>query len=108
MVGGGKAAAAMARAVVEVLSPALTPSPTSAAALSLTGHVVTKYGHLESRFGSTIVDTNNAEATVTVAEAAHPVPDEAGVSATTTMLRCALPACHRVNLQRAPNTRRLV
>lgn len=66
VVGAGKAAASMARAV-EVAWPDV----------DISGVVVTRYGH------STSTDR------ITVREASHPVPDEAGLSAAHEVLRAA-------------------
>ncbi|MFC2031683.1 glycerate kinase, partial [Chloroflexota bacterium] len=66
VVGGGKAATAMASAVYSVFGDRLTG-----------GLVVTKYGHRDSR-----LDTGPVE----VLEGGHPVPDEAGVAGTRRML----------------------
>src|SRR4051794_4262135 len=63
VIGAGKAAASMARAVEAVWGT------------DLTGLVVTRYGHR--------VPTG----TITVVEAAHPVPDEAGRQAAEDVLR---------------------
>ncbi len=65
VVGAGKAAAAMARAVEDHYPPDV----------ALEGIVITRYGHA--------LPTRRIE----VVEAAHPVPDEAGVEATERILR---------------------
>lgn len=66
VVGGGKAAPAMTSALHAVLGDRLSG-----------GLVVTKYGHRDPR-----LDTGR----VKVLEAGHPIPDEAGVTATRRML----------------------
>lgn len=70
--GAGKAAGAMAHAL-EALWPADAP---------LSGLVVTRYGHTPPR-------PPGLRQRIEVAEAAHPVPDEAGVAAATRMLDLA-------------------
>ena len=70
MIGAGKAAAAMARAVEDRYRG-------TSAWKRLTGVVVTRYGHAEP--------TERVE----VVEAAHPVPDEAGATATRRVLELA-------------------
>lgn len=69
VIGAGKAAAAMAQAV-EAHWPALAP---------LSGLVVTRYGHIPPR-------PAGLRAAIEVREAAHPVPDAAGVAASQAML----------------------
>lgn len=64
VIGAGKAAAAMAHAVEEAW-PADAP---------MSGVVVTRYGHVPARARST-------RPRIQVLEAAHPVPDEAGLAA---------------------------
>ena len=65
LVGAGKAAAPMARAVEQVLKERLDQ-----------GHIIVKYDH-----GMTLTRTN-------VFEAGHPVPDDAGWQATGKVVRC--------------------
>jgi glycerate 2-kinase len=62
VVGGGKAATAMAAALYAILGPRLSG-----------GLVVTKYGHIDPRLDA---------GPVQVVEAGHPLPDEAGVDGT--------------------------
>ena len=69
VIGAGKAAAAMAQAV-EAQWPADAP---------LSGLVITRYQHTPPR-------PTGLPARITVREAAHPVPDAAGLAATTEML----------------------
>ncbi len=69
VIGAGKAAAAMAQAV-EAHWPADAP---------LSGLVITRYHHTPPRPGG-------VPARITVREAAHPVPDAAGLAATAEML----------------------
>jgi hydroxypyruvate reductase len=69
VVGAGKAAAAMAHAVEDAW-PADAP---------LSGVVVTRYGHVPPR-------TGGQSARIAVLEAAHPVPDAAGLAATRRIL----------------------
>lgn len=64
VVGGGKATAAMATAVEEILGERIAE-----------GHVVVKYGH-----GAPLQH-------ITLTEAAHPVPDEAGLKGTLAILK---------------------
>ena len=71
VIGGGKASAHMAAALVELL-----PQP-----LALSGHVVTKHGHLDAATARTL-----SAAGIACSEAGHPIPDEAGVVATGEML----------------------
>jgi hydroxypyruvate reductase len=66
VVGGGKAATAMAAAAYSILGERLTG-----------GLVVTKYGHIDPRLDTGPVD---------VVEAGHPLPDEAGVTGTQRMV----------------------
>jgi glycerate 2-kinase len=63
VIGMGKAGAAMAQAIEELLGERLRG-----------GHVIVKYGH------------GGPVARVTVHEAGHPIPDEAGVRATRTLI----------------------
>jgi hydroxypyruvate reductase len=72
VIGAGKAAASMAQAV-ERLWPAGAP---------LSGIVVTRYGHVPLR------DTAVRQR-IDILQAAHPVPDEAGVAAAARMLEAA-------------------
>jgi glycerate 2-kinase len=69
VVGAGKAAAAMALAVDD-LWPRHAP---------LEGVVVTRYGHIPAR-------ARGAQARIDILEAAHPVPDAAGLAASQRML----------------------
>ncbi|HSW18807.1 MAG TPA: glycerate-2-kinase family protein, partial [Ramlibacter sp.] len=77
VIGAGKAAAAMAQAV-EALWPADAP---------LQGVVVTRYGHVPPR-------PPGAPQRIAVLEAAHPVPDAAGASASARMLRAVQGLTH--------------
>jgi glycerate 2-kinase len=65
--GGGKAAAPMVAALVEILSDKLAG-----------GVAVTKYGH--SEIGNGEWETGNWESPVVIREAGHPVPDADGVA----------------------------
>jgi glycerate 2-kinase len=77
VVGAGKAGATMAQGLEGVLGEGLRPAPTPSRQ-RLTGGVVTvKYGHLAP------------VARVTIHEAAHPVPDEAGVRGAEALIRLA-------------------
>lgn len=71
VIGGGKASAQMAAALVDLL-----PHP-----LALSGHVVTKHGHTDAATARTL-----SAAGVSCSEAGHPIPDEEGVVATSEML----------------------
>lgn len=70
MIGGGKAAAAMAFAV-DAAWPAGAP---------LEGVVVTRYGHVPH-------DADRGHSRIEVLEAAHPIPDAAGLAASSRMLQ---------------------
>lgn len=70
VIGAGKAAAAMAHAV-DRLWPKNAP---------LSGLVVTRYGHIPARPTDSMIR-------IDIAEAAHPVPDEAGRDAAVRMLK---------------------
>lgn len=70
LIGFGKAAVPMARAVAETLGPRLTE-----------GMLVTKYGH--------VAQADSLPPQVTVMEAGHPVPDEAGTQAAQRVARLA-------------------
>ncbi len=67
VVGAGKAGAPMARAAAEIFADRISA-----------GHVVVKYGH---------ADTGAPPSAIVVSEAGHPVPDEAGVSASREITR---------------------
>jgi glycerate 2-kinase len=70
VVGGGKAAVPMTAALYDILGERLSG-----------GLVVTKYGHADPSAGARSGDCGPVE----VVEAAHPVPDEAGVDGTQRM-----------------------
>lgn len=74
VVGAGKASAQMAEAVLGILGERVTK-----------GHVVTKYDH-----------TNNAKTgVINVTEAAHPVPDQAGVDGGAVVMKLAKEATEK-------------
>lgn len=77
VVGAGKASAQMAATVLEIMGARVTG-----------GHVVTKYDH-----------TNNAvTGPILVSEAAHPIPDEAGVAGGSAVVAAATAATERTLL----------
>jgi glycerate 2-kinase len=77
VVGAGKASIAMTSAIVKILQQRPAPYPPP----SLWGHVVTKYGHLDTGYCASIPST------ICLYEAAHPVPDAAGMNAAELILR---------------------